>query len=305
MNILIFYYNYKLYIIKKNLFLFVLILITIYVFIIYKYEDVNVKVCICTIGKNENKYVREFVKYYKKLGVDKIFLYDNNDLDGENFDKVIHDYIKNGYVQFNTNYRGMPKIQYTIFNHCYRENKLLYDWFIFYDFDEFIHLTNFTSIKKYLGDNRFKKCNVVYLFNIIHTDNDQIYYENKPLFERFPNFTFNYSRKLGITKIIIRGNLSKINFTNPHVINNKYYCNSFGYKTELKDQELYNEYFYYDHFYFKSTEEYYNKLKRGGVTSGKKIFVPKIFDLYFSVNKLTKKKIDYLENRSGLNLTEY
>ena len=103
----------------------------------------------------------------------------------------------------------------------------------------------------------------------------------------------------------MRGNLSKINFTNPHVINNKYYCNSFGYKTELEYQELYNEYFYYDHFYFKSTEEYYNKLKRGGVTSGKKIFDRYIFDLYFSVNKLTKKKIDYLENKSGMNLTKY
>ena len=36
------------------------------------------KVCLCTLGKQENRYIREFVSYYKKLGVDKIYLYDNN-----------------------------------------------------------------------------------------------------------------------------------------------------------------------------------------------------------------------------------
>ena len=40
----------------------------------------NTKVCICTLGKKENRYVREFVEYYEKYGIDKIFLYDNNDL---------------------------------------------------------------------------------------------------------------------------------------------------------------------------------------------------------------------------------
>ena len=37
------------------------------------------KVCLCTFGKQENRYIREFVSYYKKIGIDKIYLlYDNN-----------------------------------------------------------------------------------------------------------------------------------------------------------------------------------------------------------------------------------
>ena len=52
----------------------------------------NIKVCLCTLGKNENKYIIEFVEYYKKYGVDKIILNDNNDVDGERFEKVIGDY---------------------------------------------------------------------------------------------------------------------------------------------------------------------------------------------------------------------
>lgn len=44
-----------------------------------------------TIGKNENKYAREFAQHYKKHGVDKIFIYDNNDVEGEN-EIVLADY---------------------------------------------------------------------------------------------------------------------------------------------------------------------------------------------------------------------
>ena len=34
----------------------------------------NMKICICTLGKNENKYISEFVEHYKKYGVDKIIM---------------------------------------------------------------------------------------------------------------------------------------------------------------------------------------------------------------------------------------
>ena len=58
----------------------------------------NIKVSVCTCGKNENKYVREFVQYYKKYNVDKIFIYDNNEENGEKFESVISDYINKGFV---------------------------------------------------------------------------------------------------------------------------------------------------------------------------------------------------------------
>ena len=47
------------------IFLFIIIIITI---------EFKTKICICTLGKEENKYTREFVEYYKKIGVDKIIL---------------------------------------------------------------------------------------------------------------------------------------------------------------------------------------------------------------------------------------
>ena len=36
--------------------------------------------------ENENKYIKEFVKHYEKLKITKIIIYDNNDINGENFE---------------------------------------------------------------------------------------------------------------------------------------------------------------------------------------------------------------------------
>jgi hypothetical protein len=100
------------------------------------------EVCICTIGKEENRYIKEFVEHYKKLGVDKIFLYDNNKKKGERFDSILSEYIKEGFVEI-FNYRGIIAPQLKVFEKCYNKHKNLYDWFIFFDIDEFIHLSTF------------------------------------------------------------------------------------------------------------------------------------------------------------------
>ena len=50
-------------------------------------------ICICMIGKKENLYARQFVEYYEKIKIDKIIIFDNNDLDGEIFYDVLKDYV--------------------------------------------------------------------------------------------------------------------------------------------------------------------------------------------------------------------
>ena len=58
-----------------------------------KIKGKNTKVCICTLGKKENMYIKEYAEHYKALGLDKIFLYDNNDIDDESFENVLSEYI--------------------------------------------------------------------------------------------------------------------------------------------------------------------------------------------------------------------
>ena len=277
------------------------------------FQKKNIKVCICTIGKEENRYIREFVSYYKKIGVDKIFLYDNNDMDKEHFEEVINDYIIKGFVKI-INWRGIEKPHFKAINDCYIKNYKEYDWFMFYDIDEFIHLFNYKNIKEFLNQIKFNKCKKIYLNWVLHTDNDLIQYENLSLFQRFPELERDalikdkFSQKV---KSILRGNILNFLIANnshtSHVITDSVKaCNGFGKLVNL-DNEFYlknsdAKYYYIDHFYTKSLEEFVNKIKRGSAVNGKDEKF-KLFRIirYFNINKLRNNKYKYIIKNLGIN----
>ena len=216
----------------KFYFIFLLIglIILIYAFIIN--NNNKIKVCLCSVGKLENNYIVEFVEHYFKYNVDKIFLYDNNDINGERFEKVLINYIKNNYVDI-INYRGQKKKQTNIYDNCYKKNYNIYDWLIFYDIDEFINLKGFSNIKDYLKQKKFLNCESLYLNWVIHTDNNLLYYDNRTLFKRFKEIYKNKDFCRG--KTIIRGKLKKkLNFVSVHNLDMKIgRCNGFGKKIKI------------------------------------------------------------------------
>ena len=62
----------------------------------HKDDNFEYYACFSGMGKKENKYVRELIEYYLKLGVGKFILGDNNDLNTEKLSDVIQDYIDKG-----------------------------------------------------------------------------------------------------------------------------------------------------------------------------------------------------------------
>ena len=272
------------------------------------------QVCICVVGKKENKYIKEYVEHYKNLGIDKIFLYDNNDKNGEKFESVISEHIKSNFVEI-FNYRGKIAPQFKIYEKCYNNNKYIYDWFIFFDTDEFIHLSNYTNIKDFLNEQRFKNCNLIYFNCVRHTDNDLLYYDNRTLAERFPIIKWNST--MYTLKTIMRGNNKKyIRFRTTHWLNRglKKGCNVFG-KVVLPTGRVrlgkninhpQHKIYYIDHYCFKSTEEYINKINKGDGVFGynKRIKMHKI-NLYFKYNNVTLEKINYMEKKTHLNLSKF
>jgi hypothetical protein len=183
------------------------------------------------------KYIREFVEFYEKHGIDKIFLYDYNDIDGENFEEVIKDYIDKGFVEI-LNWRGTKIFQYIILDHCYAKNKNKFDWLFFYDIDEYIHLNNYTNIKDYLNKKQFDNCFKIYLNWVVHKDNDMIYYDNRSLHERFPETEKNYKDKnqvvLQRVKCILRGHYPNDDVNGWALMSEKYKgCDGYGRKAKL------------------------------------------------------------------------
>ena len=274
-----------------------------------KEKTKKLKVCLCTLGKKENRYIREYVEHYKKYDVDKIYLYDNNDINGEKFEDVIDDYINKGYVEI-FNWRGQILPIFKIMNDCYIRNYEKYDWLIFYELDEFIHLSGFKSVKSFLNKKRFKKCPVIYLNFVYHTDNNLLYYENKSLAERFPILEpLKKGGKPPEVKSILRGHVPNIKLECLHRFNyGLENCNGFGHKNKahgLSNTDPDYKYYYIDHYYSKSTEEFINKINRGDAFKSTIGYTMLRVYKYYKQSNFTKEKIEMIENQTGLNLSIY
>ena len=189
-------------------------------------------------------------------------------------------------------------------NDCYKKNFLEYDWLIFYEIDEYINLKNYSNIKYFLNEDKFKKCQTIQLNWVMHTDNNKIYYENKPLKIRFPDSK--KSVKIAAIKSILRGKIPYITINCVHKINTKLKtCDGFGNKTRVVGagtDKLDNEYYYIDHYFCKSTEEFVNKINKGDVLYNQKNFLERI-KVYFEINQVTQEKIDYIKNHLYTNIT--
>ena len=272
-------------------------------------NNITNKLCICTIGKGENNYIKEFIIHYIKFGVNKIFLYDNNNINDERFEEVINDYIKNGFVEI-FNFRGFRQPQHKFMNDCYKKNYQKYDWLIFYDIDEFIYLHNYKNIQKFLNQKLFNDCEVICLNWIEHTDNNKLYYENKSLIERFKEIEnlCRKCKKYPQVKPILRGHIPNIRINHLHTINNNLkICNGFGHKKKifnsLKTKEPDYKKYYINHYFSKSTEEFIKKINRGDALFSNSSLIR--IRKYYEINGFSKRKIEMIEKATGLNLFQY
>ena len=285
------------------LFLLFILLSSLFPDFLFSNKNNEIKVCVCSPVKKENLYLKEFIEHYKSYNVDKIFLYDNNDLDGEYLENVINQYTQTNYVEI-INFRGKKKALYYMMNDCYKNNYLNYDWFIFYEIDEFINLKNYSDIKKFLNEDKFNRCQTIQLNWLFHTDNDKIYYEDRPLKIRFSTVA-KFVRTPAI-KSILRGNISNLIINCVHKINNALItCDGFGNITHLEGAVptlIDYEYNYIDHYFCKSTEEFINKINKGDVLYNLDNFIERL-KVYFAINKINKEKIYYVQKNLNMNIS--
>lgn len=229
-------------------------------------------VAICAIAKQENLYIEEFVEYYRNLGIKKIILYDNNDLKGETFNEVLSNQILEDFVEIK-DYRGMISPQIKAYNDCYINNNNKYEWIAFYDIDEFLYIKNYSNINYFLSLPKFEKCSSILINWRYYGDNNNIYYEAKPVKKRFTQpYKFQSNKTydkyfLAAAKSIVRGglNLSWAHF--PHFINDSMICRADGSIVINPFSAPQYSYAYIKHFTTKSTEEYIFKLFKGNVIS--------------------------------------
>ena len=257
----------------------------------------SLKICLCVIAKNENLYVREFVEYYLNIGYNKIFIYDNNDKNGESFDEVINDYIQKGFVNI-IDFGERSSLSRPIFDaykDCYYKNNNKYDWLSFFDMDEFLELNKkYKNIQDFLNDKIFKQCQNIKINWLLYNNENNLYYENKPLQQRITQFINDENLNKHI-KSTVRGNLPENywkNMANPHTSTSNYIsCSSSGKFVQFDSPFIFPPDYSnakLKHYYYKSFEEYCIKIKRGKC---------ELYN-YITMNILSinKKKIFYKSN---------
>ena len=148
------------------------------------------------------------------------------------------------------------------------------------------------------------------------SDNNQIYYENKPLYERFTekgkNVVKGKTNKFCYVKTIVRGHLENISITQNHILSEKLKaCNGFGKIINNKKISSSNpdyEFYFIRHYYGKSIQEFIDKIRRGDLLRGKAKNVTE-FAIYkfFYINQVTYEKIRFIQKNLGkkFNLTRY
>jgi hypothetical protein len=116
---------------------------------------------VCAIFKNEARYLREWIEYYRLQGAEKFFLYNNESQD--HYLEVLQPYINRGIVELkdwpnsknNTSkYYTKPvnhwDAQIRAYNDCLENNKGSIEWAAFIDIDEFIVPKRDNNIVSYL-----------------------------------------------------------------------------------------------------------------------------------------------------------
>lgn len=273
----------------------------------YNFNDKEKKgMGICSIGKRENLYAKEFVEYYRKLGIKKIIIIDNNDINDERFQDVLENYIKEKFVEI-IDIRGIEYSQKPAFNYCYRKYRNEFDFMAFIDFDEYITIKNNKSINDFLYDSKFKKCQSIFLNWEMYGDNDLIKYDNRPMIERF---TKPYI-KLKRGKCIVRADISNLLVTTGHIvgINVNNFCDSNGNRifpreiTQFDFKVPENSEAYIKHFYTKTVEEFCIKVNKGSPHFNNNIMIIQSrISRFMKYNKMTNEKKDIIEKCIGIKI---
>ena len=283
----------------------------------YKTKDYPIKkkkgIYACVIGKKENLYAKEFVEYYKKIGFDKLIIFDNNKLDEEKFEDILKEYKNKKYIEI-IDIRNLESAQIIAYNYCYQKYKNNFDWIIFLDFDEFLYIKNGQNINQYIYNKRFKKCQSIVFNRKIYDDNDLYKYDNRSLIQRFNRVSLPNHCSI---KTMVRGGIENLIIPNTHFsgINIQYFCNSEGKRlypnSFLKlNCKVRNNNAFIKHFFTKTVEEFCNKIKRGDAHFNKKNpyfknSVSRKIRKFFLINKITEKKLLFLEKCLKINLDKF
>ena len=260
--------------------------------------------------KNEHKYLNDWVKHHIDIGFDKIYLYDNDDINSPNaLDYVNQEYKK--YIEL-INVRGAKELhlQQHIYNDFYNKFNKDFEWCMFIDIDEY--LFGVDNVKEWLPTIPSKYDQVRIKWKLFGDDNLITRDMTKPVYEVFTTrVTHSLHRNLlqkgnleSQGKCIVRGGLHNIVITSPHFAsyqtrdNVLKSCLPSGKDCRYSKVAIYEDYdkekIWLHHYMTKSLSEFIEqKLNRNDAVYNDNIGIK----YYWRINKVTPQKLLYLREK--------
>ena len=272
------------------------------------------KVLLCCILKMENHYLEEWLRHYVSLGIDKIVIFDNNDIEGKYAESIYDiEYVKEcknkGIIDVYP-IPGEKQAQTRSYNKCYEMYGSEYDWLMFFDIDEFLMLEKSNNIKEFLSQQHFTPYEMIHINWKVYDDNDLLTVVNNDysLVKRFTRPCQTRRSVHSELKTIIRGGLKDVKFIkSPHTCDNRTFlcCNAIGEKTDSKATKtniIIHKESWLNHYICKTIEEFcYNKLvRRGGHTIHKKDLRYNL-NFFFNYNRRSLDKIKFYKEHCNIN----
>jgi hypothetical protein len=223
------------------------------------------KIALVCIAKNEDNYIEEWLDYYTKLGVDDIFVYQNDwrtNVERENLHKFVLD--------------GINK-QREAYNSFISDYKNQYDWVLFYDIDEFLVLKKHNNIKEFISD--YSEHNGIGVNWVLFGGNNQTYVPGgeTSLLKRFTMRQKSINQH--IKSIVKLSNNFTMDIHSPSLplvdTNHNIFWGPFNSDGDDNVAQI-------NHYWCKTREEYVEKMNRGRADAADPIHnnKPEYYDAY-------------------------
>ena len=268
------------------------------------------EIVVCAMAKNEHLYINEWVEHYINLGFDKIYIYDNDELDSPYIANFINQKLLDKCVIKNIRGQKRPKLQHDIYTGFYHKYGKTFSWCLFCDIDEF--LFGIDDIHSYLSQKRFENVEQIRVKWKLFGDDDLITRDmSKKVVDTFKHEVKNSLNRNLVNlgnlekqgKMIVKGGLDSVVIRSPHFASYSFRDNVIpsvlpsGKLCSSKvviEEDYSNENVYLHHYMTKSLDEFINqKLSRTDAVFGNTIPL----DYYWRINKKTPNKLEYLRNK--------
>ena len=264
------------------------------------------RVVVCAMAKNEQLYIKDWVKHYLKIGFDKIYIYDNDDPSSP----YIGDFIEKKHRVEIIDIRGQakPGLQHEVYTNFYNTHE--FDWCLFCDIDEY--LVGVNNVHLWLEQWYLRNAKQIRIKWRLFGDDNLITRDMRvPVYKAFTKEVKHSMNRDLITKgnlekqakSFIRGGMKDIIIQSPHFGSIRRRDNVIpsilpsGRPTWSKvaiNEDYSREFIYLNHYMTKSLSEFVDqKLNRNDAVFN---FNLKL-DYYWRINEKTPQKLEWLKER--------